>query len=195
MVQLLVEPDMHVLLEIVKSPGFVPVMETADTLKLPFGLLIVTVSGELVLPTATAPKLKLDGETVMLVTHAFRLTTSGARKPPLDGLIVNAPLIGPELSPPVLNVRSVLQLAPEPRLLPQVLLPRLKPPLGVKVSPSVAASWLVNVTVCTGVVVLDRTCPKSSADGEEVTGATPVPESPTTCGLVLSLSATVIAPG
>jgi hypothetical protein len=146
-VQLLVGPELHVLFEIVKSPGFVPVMETADTLKLPFGLLIVTVSGELVLPTATAPKLKLGGETVILVTHAFRLTTSGARKPPLDGLIVNAPLIGPEPSAPVLNVRSVLQLAPEPRLLPHVLLPRLKPPLGVSVRPSDAAWWLVNVTV------------------------------------------------
>jgi hypothetical protein len=102
-----------------------------------------------VLPTATAPKLKLDGETVMLVTHAFRLTTCGVRKPPLDGLMVNAPLSGPELPEValVLKVRSVLQLAPEPRLLPQVLLPRLKPPLGVSVSPSVAASWLVNVTV------------------------------------------------
>src|SRR5438270_331526 len=83
----------------------------------------------------------------LLVTHAFRLTTSGARKPPLDGLIVNAPLIGPELSPPVLNVRSVLQLAPEPRLLPHVLLPRLKPPVGVSVRPSDAAWWLVSVTV------------------------------------------------
>jgi hypothetical protein len=35
MVQLLVEPEVHVLLERVKSPGFVPVMETADTVKLP----------------------------------------------------------------------------------------------------------------------------------------------------------------
>ena len=149
MVQLVVEPELHVLFEIVKSPGFVPVMETADTLKLPFGLLIVTVSGELVLPTATAPKLKLDGETVRLVTHAFRLTTCGDRKPPLDGLIVNAPLMGPDLpdDPLTLKLRSVLQLAPEPKLLPQVLLPRLKPPLGVSVRPSEAGSWLVNVTV------------------------------------------------
>jgi hypothetical protein len=146
MVQLVVEPEVHVLLERVKSPGFVPVTETADTVKLPLWLLRVTVSGELVLPTATTPKLKLEGETAMLVTHAFRLTTCGDRKPPLDGLIVNAPLSGP-VPPLVLKVRSVLQLAPEPRLLPQVLLPRLKPPLGVSASPSVAASWLVNVTV------------------------------------------------
>src|SRR5256885_5897436 len=146
MVQLDVEPEVQVLLERVKSPGFVPVMETADTVKLLLGLLRVTVSGELVLPTATAPKLKLDGETAMLVTHAFRLTTSGVRKPPLDGLIVNAPLIGP-VPPDEPKVRSVLQLAPEPRLLPQVLLPRMKPPLGVSVRPSEAASWLVRVTV------------------------------------------------
>jgi len=145
-VQLLVEPDLHVLLERVKSPGFVPVTETAETLKLPFWLLIVTVSGELVLPTATAPKLKLDGETVMLVMQAFRLTTSGVKKPPLEGLTVSALLIGPELEVP-LKVRSALQLAPEPRLLPQVLLPRLTPPLGVSVRPSEAGSWLVNVTV------------------------------------------------
>ena len=101
------------------------------------------------LPTARAPKLKLDGETVMLVMHAFRLTTCGVKKPPLDGLMVNAPLIGPLRAEAalVLNVRSVLQLAPEPRLPPHVLLPRLKPPLGAIVRPSEAASWLVRVTV------------------------------------------------
>jgi hypothetical protein len=36
MAQLVVEPEVHVLLERVKSPGFAPVTETADTLKLVF---------------------------------------------------------------------------------------------------------------------------------------------------------------
>jgi hypothetical protein len=37
--------------------------------------------------------------------------------------------------------------------------------------------------------------PKFRFAGEAVTGDTPVPDKPTTCGLVLSLSVTVTAPG
>jgi hypothetical protein len=146
-----VAPDVQVSFETAKSPEFVPVMEAADALKeTPVGLFRVTVSGVLLLPTATAPKLKADGETRMFVAHALRFTTCGLRKPPLDGVIVSAPVIGPDTIPPAeaaLKVRSVLQFAAGLRLGPQVVLPRVKPPLGVMVKPSEAASWFASVTV------------------------------------------------
>ena len=50
----------------------------------------------------------------------------------------------------------------------------------------------VNVTVCGVLLAPIATLPKFRLVGETVTGAMPVPESVTTCGLVLALSLIVI---
>jgi hypothetical protein len=124
----------HVLFEIAKSPAFTPVTDTAETLKAPDWPERVMVSGLLLDPTATAPKLNVVGLTTSRVTHACRFTTCGLRKPPLEGVTVIAPLTGPEAFPERLLVKlaSARHFDPELTVLwLQVSLESEKPPLGV----------------------------------------------------------------
>lgn len=62
-------------------------------------------------------------------------------------------------------------------------------------SVSAVVCLLVSVTVCAGLLCPDKIVPKFRLPVEAAMGATPVPDSPTACGLVPSLSTIVIAPG
>jgi hypothetical protein len=59
----------------------------------------------------------------------------------------------------------------------------------------VALWWLDRLTAVRALLEPLMIVPKFRFAGEAVTGDTPVPDKPTTCGLVLSLSVTVTAPG
>jgi hypothetical protein len=78
---------------------------------------------------------------------------------------------------------------------PQVLLATAKSPVGV-IAPIVndALSAFVNVIVCAAAVTPMVVLAKVRLAGESVTGATPVPERLTVCGLFAALSVNVNVP-
>lgn len=104
-VQLETGPPVQVSFDTEKSPASGPVTLAPEPVKvIPFGLDSVTVSGILLDPTGIAPKLKVGGVTTNSVTQACRFTTDGFRKPLVEGVIVKAPLSGPDLPPRALVV-------------------------------------------------------------------------------------------
>jgi hypothetical protein len=94
-VPLLGRAALQVLFEMAKSPESIPVIAMPDIFKSLPVFVIVVLSGSLAAPTATAPKLKLLGNTATGVAHAVRPTTAGIRKPPLEPDTVIAPLLTP----------------------------------------------------------------------------------------------------
>jgi len=109
----------HVLLEIANSAALAPARATPEKLMTP--PLMVTVSGSLVFPTGTAPKLRLWGLRDTSVTQAERFTTCGVKNPPLEKSPVITPFLVPTPEGP--NVRSTEHLPPGARLFVQVLVP------------------------------------------------------------------------
>ena len=93
------------------------------------------------------------------------------------------------------NVTPTVQFAPPAMLVPHVLLAMAKFALtAMLVKLSVALSAFVNVTVFVELVLPAATVPKLRLAAESVTGAPPVPDKLTTCGLVTALSVNVSVP-
>lgn len=179
-------PPPHVLLAMAK-PAVVTMLEKLRAAPAP--LVSVTVWGELVLPTATAPKFKPLGETV-------------AGTPPLPVRLVTCGLTAalsvavklPSTEPPVVgvNVTPTVQLAPPARLAPQLLLAIAKPALAVMlVMLTDALPPFVRVAVWAALVAPTATVPKSNSLGDQLTGPDPVPERLTVCVPALSVIVSV----
>jgi len=93
------------------------------------------------------------------------------------------------------NVTPTAQLAPAAMLAPHVLLAMAKFPLATILANASATFWrFVTVTDFTELVLPIATVPKLRLLEENVTGALPVPERPTACGLVRALSVNVSVP-
>ena len=90
------------------------------------------------------------------------------------------------------NVTVIVHLAPAAMLVPQVLVCVNAEGLATIVMPVNATVWLL-VKVTAGGVPLEptNTAPKFRLVAESVTGATPVPDSVTFCGLFAALSVSV----
>ncbi len=93
------------------------------------------------------------------------------------------------------NVTLTVQVAPAPRLAPQVVLDTLKLALVERLAMLIAVpKRLVTVTFCGTLVVPAFTLPKFKDLTENVTGALPVPVSFTVCGLFRAASVNVNVP-
>ena len=93
-----VKGDVQVLFEIAKSPEFVPVKETWETLRsFPLPFVMVNVPGSLLAPGVPVPKLKDGGEMLTAVAQARRFTVVGLKKPPLEDARVTPPKLGPAM--------------------------------------------------------------------------------------------------
>lgn len=169
-------PPPHVLLAMEK-PAVVTMLEKVRAAPAPF--VSVTVWGELMLPTATAPKFKPLGETVA-GTPPLPVRTVTCGLPAALSVAVKVP----STEPPVVgvNVTPTVQLAPAARLAPQVLLAIAKPALAVM--PAMLTDALppfVRVAVLAALVAPTGTVPKSNSLGDQLTGPEPVPERLTVC--------------
>jgi hypothetical protein len=133
----------HVLLAIANSAAFVS--ENVKPVKLKTPPLMVRVSGALVTPLVTSPKLKVSGMRLTSVRHPERFTIWGLRKPPLEKFSLSTPMTEPGVPGP--KVTSALQVACGARLPVQVLLLRANAPEAVRVGVSAELSVLVKVTV------------------------------------------------
>jgi hypothetical protein len=107
------------LLAMANSPAFAP--ETVNPEKLKAPPLIVALSGSLVFPSSTAPKLRLGGVRRTSVTQPDRFTTCGVRNPPFEKSPIMALFVVPTAAGP--NETSTEHLLPGATLLVQVLLP------------------------------------------------------------------------
>jgi hypothetical protein len=93
------------------------------------------------------------------------------------------------------NVTPTVQLAPAAMLAPQVLLATLNPALvATPLNESATPKRFVSVTVFAELVVPRVTVPKLNELVEKVTGALPVPERLTVCGLLGASSENVRVP-
>jgi len=169
--------------------------------KLPPWLFVsVTVFAVLVAPTATLPKSRLDGETAAGTTPVPESVTTCGLLPAVSVIVI----CPPEVAPRVVGWKKTtkVQLAPGATGTPPVqgeitLGVTTKGPVGIIEVKLRLPDWLfVTVTVCPVLSQPTATLPKSRLAGETVTGATPVPvpESNTTCGLLVPVSVIVICP-
>jgi len=155
----------------------------------------------LVVPTATLPKLRLDGETVTgTMPVPASVTTCGLLL--AVSVIVIFP---PEVAPTVVGWKKTtnVQLAPGATGTPPVqgeitLGVTTKGPVGIIEVKLRLTAWLfVTVTVCDVLSQPTAKLPKSRLVGEIVTGdiPVPVPDSVTVCGLLLASVLIVNVPG
>lgn len=144
-------PDVleHVLLAIANSAAFVP--DSVKPVKLKAPPLMVRVSGALVTPLVTRPKLNVSGMRLTSVRHPERFTICGLRKPPLEKFSLRTPMTEPGVPGP--KVTSALQVACGARLLVHVLWLSANAPVAASVGVSAELSILVKVTVLAGEVL------------------------------------------
>ena len=156
-------------------------------------LLRVTVCVVLVVPTGWLPKGRLVGERLTRAAAGVplpeRLTVCGL---PLALSVMLSEAVRLPLAEGV-NVTLIVQLVPAATLAPQLLVCAkslaLVPASARLVMLKVALPVLLRVTVCAVLVVLTAWLPKARLVGERPsTGAVPVPERLTVCGLPLALS-------
>ena len=179
-----------------------PVRARLVTLKLELPVLVrVTVPTALVVPTDWLAKVRLAGE---------RLTPAAAlapvpERPTVWGLpVALSAMLSAAVRAPLaagVNITVILQLAPAPTELPQVLAwvksLALAPVTARLVTLKPALPVLVSVTACVELEVPTDWLAKARLAGERLTPAAavlaPVPERPTVWGLPLALSAMLIA--
>jgi hypothetical protein len=146
-----------------KSPRLAPLTPALRSIATDWWLVTVTVCGLLAMPSATAPKATLAGETVTaLVPVPLRLTVCE----PLAALssIVSVPV----RAPPTVGVKvtEMLQLFPAARLSPQLLVCPKSPVVVMPTMVSVVFPLLLSFTVFAAPVVPTGTDPNFSAVGE-----------------------------
>ena len=155
---------------------------------------IVTGFAALAMLTGSLPKAKLTGVNVTGATAVpVSVTICGEFKP------ASVIVITPEMLPVVegVNVAVMVQVAPAPRVLVQVLDDALKSPLNAV---AMLVDWppvFFTVIALPALVVPTACAANVSLAGVTVitTGAVPVPDSVTVCGLGVALSITVSVPG
>lgn len=155
-------------------------------------LVTVTVLTKLVLPTAIVPKLNVLEESVTgVLPLPERLTVCGLFG--ASSVKVRVPVTRPVAIGE--NVTPTVQLAPVAMLAPHVLLATVKGPSVVMlIKFNVMFCRFVKVSVLAVLVLPTAVVLKLKLLVESVTGAVPVPERLTVCGLVSAVSVNVRTP-
>jgi galactitol-specific phosphotransferase system IIB component len=175
-----------------KSPALVPVIAKLEILMAPLPLLLrVAVCAALLVPTDWFPKERLVGERPSsgAVPVPERLTACGL---PMALSVMLTEAVRLPLAEGV-KVTLIVQLPPAATELPQVLLwaksPALVPVIARLEILMAPLPLLLRVAVCAALLVPTDCFPKERLVGERPSsGAVPVPERLTACGLPMALS-------
>src|SRR5207245_304365 len=186
-----------------KSPGFEPARAMLVMLRVAVPLLVrVTVCAGLVVLRCWSPKARLVGAKVTAGAMPIPASDTDCGLPGASSVMVTVAVRA--LAAVGVKDRKSVELAPATTVAPFVLVvpaaaaksPGFEPARAMLVMLRLAVPLLVRVTVCTGLVVVRRWCPKARLVGAKVTAGTiPVPASDTNCGLpgASSVTATVAA--